>query len=739
MISSPSMRWLAGSLGTAVLLVASAAAAASLWALPRLRFDHAPRSLLRADAEADRLEEELARAFGSDDILLLAWEVPTLLDPEVFAHVERVTAALTGIEGLEEIYSVASDAVRLPLGTFPRRLRAEDLETGSGRAHAREALRRAPVYAGTLYNDGLDVVAVATTVGRAGREERDRTIDAVRALARRLSPPDRPIRVSGVSAFAREAAHYAVRDLLRIGAVALAASLLALVWMAGSARLALLALASTGLPPLLALGAAALAGVPVTAMGAALFPVLGVIGITNSLHLLNLYGEALGRGAGVEEAAAEATRRVALPVLLGLGTTAAAFFSLSATGVPAFHAGGTLVALGTLAAMPVVLLALPAGLIRMRSPPPGRLARRLDRPLVRLASSSIRHAGPLLALALLLTLGGIGLLARARVGVDILASFKAHTEIAQTYRFLDERLTATVPVDAILTARAGATSAEILRDLEAFSTEVERIPGVASAQSLATLVLYGRSINPVPIGDEGALAVLRAGFKEITARFEHLPSHRYRIKMRVREGSPPEVLDRIEASLPLLKSGTAHLTGLYVRAVGTTRSLLASLLRGTVLMAGVVLLVVGLAFRSLRLVLAAVLPNVAPPAFVFGGAVLAGISIDITAVAVGAVAVGLAIDGTLHLLFRLVAERRKRGAPGAALLRTQRSIGRALVISTLVLVSGLCCLALSAFLPTARFGIYTAAICLVALLGDLVALPAGVTMSGWSAPRSRAS
>ncbi len=736
MISSPSMRWLAGPRGRLVLLLAGLGAAVSLWALPRLRFDHQPRSLLHADEEADRLEAELARTFGSDDILLLAWETPTVLDPAAFAHLERVTSALGEVEGLEEIYSLASDPVRLPLGPLPRRLRLEDLQTEGGRARAREALGKAPVYSGTLYNEALDVVAVASTLRPGSREERDRCIDAVQELARRLALPGAPIRVSGVSAFAREAAHYAVRDLLRIGTLALAASLLALLWVAGSARLALLALASTGLPPLLALGAAALLGVPVTAMGAALFPVLGVIGITTSLHLLNLHGEATRRGASAGEAAAEAVAAVAAPVLLGLGTTAAAFFSLSATGVPAFHAGGTLVGLGTLAAIPVVLLALPAALARVRPPERGRLARRLDRPLLRLSAWCVRHARAVVAVSLLLALASIALLPRAKVGVDILAAFRPGTEIAQTYRFLDERLTATVPVDAVLTARADASPVEILRDLEAFSARIEEIPGVANAQSLATLVRFGRSINPIPIGEEGALAVLRAGFQHITARFEHLPTRRYRVKVRVREGSPPEVLDRIREALPLLRSGSAQLTGLYVRAVRTTRGLMGNLLRGTLLMAGVVLLAVLIAFRSFRLTAAAVLPNVAPPAIVFGAATLLGLSLDITAIAVGAVSIGLAIDGTLHILFRLVAEQRRRGGEGRVLLRTQRSIGRALVISSLVLVTGLCCLALSAFLPTARFGLTSAAICLVALLGDLLTLPAGVTMSGWPASRS---
>ena len=64
--------------GPWVLLLLLAAAGAAIPSLTGLRFDHDTRSLLRADTESDALERTLTERFGSDDILLLAWEVPDL-------------------------------------------------------------------------------------------------------------------------------------------------------------------------------------------------------------------------------------------------------------------------------------------------------------------------------------------------------------------------------------------------------------------------------------------------------------------------------------------------------------------------------------------------------------------------------------------------------------------------------------------------------------------------------------
>ena len=84
------------------------------WQLPRLHFDHNTRSLLREDPVADAREADLVDAFGSEDILLVAWEADAL-DPLEFERLKAVTADLARIQGLEEVYSLATDAAALSM------------------------------------------------------------------------------------------------------------------------------------------------------------------------------------------------------------------------------------------------------------------------------------------------------------------------------------------------------------------------------------------------------------------------------------------------------------------------------------------------------------------------------------------------------------------------------------------------------------------------------------------------
>ena len=707
-----------------LLVLFLAAAAICAWQLPRLRFSHDTRALLRADAVADRLETQLVETFGSEDLLLVAWEVDDALSAESFRRTKRFSERLAAIPGIEEIYSIASPTVLLPLGFPLRPIRESDLEDDASRERVAAALAAAPLYLGTLISEDRTVVACAGTLVPGTISERETTVRRIRELAREFETSRRPFYVSGVTALALAASEYALEDLKRVGGAALVVSLLALLLLCGSWRETLVALGATALPPIFALGIAASMGWPITALGAALFPVLGVVGITSTVHLLNRF-DALRSNGSSATAAWDAARDVARPVLLSLATTAVAFYLLHATGVPAFEAAGRIVATGVLLAMPVVLWGVPAALTWVRPAVGPAAMRRFDRPLVGLSRLVRRAPRVILTGGLVALVAFVPAALHAPVEIKVLQSFSSESRIAQTYRFLEERLTATLPVDIVWTPQPGTEPEEVLAELRRLDERLRAVDGIDSVLGLHSLVDYGRSI--VPLNDAGALAFLRTpGLARITRRFVKEESGSYRVKVRVREGTPPRVLEAMQRHVDRIPSGSASLTGLYVRAVHTTQALVADLFRGVMLMTGIVVLTTMVAFRSWRTGLAAILPNALPPAVVFGASALLGRALDVSAIAVGAVAVGLAVDNTFHVIDRAWSANRAGRTLPDALDETQRTVGRALVVSTVVLTAGLLSLKASAFVPTERFGTLASLSCLVALVGDLILLPAAL-------------
>ncbi len=159
---------------------------------------------------------------------------------------------------------------------------------------------------------------------------------------------------------------------------------------------------------------------------------------------------------------------------------------------------------------------------------------------------------------------------------------------------------------------------------------------------------------------------------------------------------------------------------LYLRIV---EYVVSSTVWGLAISAAVVFAMVWLLLRSLPLTLAAIPTNVFPVALVFGTMGWAGIPLDIATATIGAIVLGIAVDDTIHFLFRYREERRAGRSVEAAVVRTYREAGRPIVFATLVLALGFAVLATSGSKSIAYFGIVSSLAIVGAMLADLFLLP----------------
>jgi hypothetical protein len=143
---------------------------------------------------------------------------------------------------------------------------------------------------------------------------------------------------------------------------------------------------------------------------------------------------------------------------------------------------------------------------------------------------------------------------------------------------------------------------------------------------------------------------------------------------------------------------------------------------GTALLAIFVVFLVLL--RSLRWSIVAMLPNVAPVLWTLGAMALFEIPLDVVTVMIASITLGVVVDDTIHLLHGFGRARAEGLAPSAAMSDALARSGPALVFTALVLALGFATLSLSEFRPTARFGELTALTIGVALVAELLLLPA---------------
>jgi predicted RND superfamily exporter protein len=187
-----------------------------------------------------------------------------------------------------------------------------------------------------------------------------------------------------------------------------------------------------------------------------------------------------------------------------------------------------------------------------------------------------------------------------------------------------------------------------------------------------------------------------------------------------------QLLDKIRTDLVEnigLEKEQVKLSGMLV----LYNNMLQSLFQSQIMTLGVVFLAILamflVLFRSVKIALIAVVPNIVASVFVLGLMGWLSIPLDIMTITIAAITIGIAVDDTIHYIHRFREEYPKDHDAWAAVKRCHASIGRALYYTTVTITLGFSILTLSSFIPTIYFGLLTGLAMVVALLADIMLLP----------------
>jgi predicted RND superfamily exporter protein len=203
-----------------------------------------------------------------------------------------------------------------------------------------------------------------------------------------------------------------------------------------------------------------------------------------------------------------------------------------------------------------------------------------------------------------------------------------------------------------------------------------------------------------------------------------------RFAMRIFESDPSlrrkELLNKIRFHLVNnigLPEDQVHLTGIVV----LYNNMLQSLFQSQILTIGFVFLAIMLMFivlfRSVKLAVIAIIPNLISAAMVLGLMGWLSIPLDMMTITIAAITIGIAVDNTIHYIHRFLIEFRKDNDYIATVKRCHASIGRAMYYTSITVITGFSILALSNFIPTIYFGLLTGLAMTVALIANLTLLP----------------
>jgi len=514
-------------------------------------------------------------------------------------------------------------------------------------------------------------------------------------------------------------------------------------------------------PSLMLFGWMGIVGAPIDLLNQIYLVLIPAIAVADAIHLLSRYHEehfrlqAQHSPALRREAIIETMQHMGAACFLTSFTTLVGFLSLDMTRMHVLRQFGTYAGLGVVFAYLTVLLILPLtlwwtrdGARRIRH----GLYDRLGRGLHEVARFAIRrpfviHGGTALLVA-------SALVAALRVHVDyaLTETYGPHHSITIANTQVDEHLGGLLALELDLKAAPGTfDDPKVLAALEHEQDKLEERSQVRAAQGLASLLAFGSGMmgGPEHVPATPDLVTRVYTFAERYEGVDRMVTADHaRSRMIVRttdlgaadfEALAQEVSAQVQADLEPYGI-QVHATGpslLAYRGLARVAKDLRSSLLGAALIIG---LVIGVLFRSALLGLLSLVPNIVPLVLGYGLLGVLGWSLDPAPAVVFSVALGLAVDSTIHVLARF-REERFAGRPVAeAIEASVEHSGRAVTVTAVILVVGIGINMASSFPANVTFGFLGAFILIVALLANLVVLPAllAVAFAGRGAAASSA-
>ena len=712
--------------------------------LPGLRFNNAPEVYLPPEAPAVAFEGALRERFPEDQVLVALFEGEGLWRADTLRAMHRVATRLAGHERVERVLGVTTvDHIGATPGGFevgplvdPERLAATTA------AERRQQAVADPISRGRLVSpDGSAVALVVRPVALAASPERVALEKAVRAAIGEAGLTDHLTAVAGEVALDAAEFRAMMGDSLRFLPITAGLGLALVAFL--FRRPLPVVLTAFGMVAVIgpALALLAVWGRPYTLIHAMVGPLLTGLSVALALHLFNAVAHAARRGLAGPERVARALTEVARPARLTAATTAAGLASLGLSPIPPIRSFGLITAAGTILVWVVFGVLVPALVARWdRQPwPVGPSGRRLAGVVRGLAHLGVRRAGWVVA--------AFGVVLAA--GVPWLTAVRAETDL---YRFFAPDHPLIRSVDRIETELAGVTQLEVVfrgprRDA---LVEPQRLRAIAAFQGWAAAQPeVDRTLSPADF-----VAEMNWAFRGEAPEARRIPDSRALVAqyLLVYDGRDLyDLLDRdrrtarvvmslnvhganaIQAVMARIRQRleTAAPPGLDWRVAGTGRLfadqedlLVTGQVWSILAVVAAVFAILALAWRSLRAALLAMVPNLSPVLLIFVLMGLFGIWLDMATALIASVAVGIAVDDTIHTYEGI--RRRRRAGRGLvlALLRTYRQAGQAVTATTVILVAQFLVLGLSDFRPIAHFGLLSGGGIAAAWLFDLLLLPA---------------
>ena len=463
----------------------------------------------------------------------------------------------------------------------------------------------------------------------------------------------------------------------------------------------------------------------------------------------------------IQEAVYEASSKMFLPILYTALTTICAFLSLIFSGIKPIIDFGWMMTLGLIVSVVITFTLVPALLNTFSSIGDSINQKEGESKITHaLGNFTKNNTSIIFGSALIVIALSIFGISKLEVENSFINYFDKKTEIYKGMKLIDDKLGGTTTLDVILKfptnedsvkddefsewdddnqdnkenpAKYWFTRNKIDKILKVHNY-LDALPEIGKVMSFGSIIRVAEDLTG------GKLETLETGVlyskipneirKEIISPYVSVKNNEARISVRIKDSTKDlrrnDLINKIKAEL-ITEVGLTKDEYKLAGVVILFNNLLQSLFKSQILTLGVVMLGISLMFlilfRNLIVSFIGVVPNFIAAFFILGIIGLLRIPLDMMTITIAAITIGIAVDNSIHYIYRFKEEFEKIKNYNQTVDRCHSTVGVAILNTSITIVFGFSILVLSNFIPTIYFGVFTGIAMLLALISVLTLLP----------------
>ncbi len=730
------------------------------WHASRVKLSYEFSKAIPTDNPKYIAYQQFRQQFGDEgNTLVAAVQTGRFFDSAFFNDYRKLQQELKKVKGVESVLSAAS-AINLTKEPeteklVPAQIFADTVLTQSSIDSSRQVFLNLPFYQGLIYNPKTSTWLMAMRINNQlmASPERTELVGSITRLANDFAARHQlEMHLSGLPLIRTMVADRVKEEMkwFLVGSLALSVLILIIFFRSWSATILSLAVVITGV--IWSLGTIELMGYRITLLTALIPPLVVVIGIPNCIYFLNKYHSSYREHPDHRNAIVQMVSKMGVVTLFCNITAAIGFAVFALTKSEILKEFGAVAGINIFLLFFVSLILIPVVLSFSSAPKPSELRyldnRVLKNWLTRLEAWSISHRKPIYIITGIVLVISLAGLARLKTVAFIVDDLPRTDKIYTDLKFFEQHFEGVMPLEVVVdTKKKYGVSRNLdnlvrIDSLAAFISQkdyIGRSLSITEGLKFAKQAFFeGDSANySMPSEYDlpamaGYLSVRKGepknAFTSLVSSFMDSSRSKARISASMKDvGSErlPLILDsiqtRVDELFPAADYGV-QLTGTSVTFLEGSRYIINGLKESIFWAFLLIALCMLYLFRSFRILVCSLLPNLVPLVITAGVMGWVGVPLKPSTVLVFSVTLGIAIDITIRFL---VNYRQEKGSSVQAnVISTIRSAGLSIIYTSIVLIAGFVIFCFSGFGGTQALGWLTVLTLLTATIANLTLLPA---------------